>query len=68
LIRAAVEITPGWARKILGLDASYGLRSLEPAMVRSLGKLSDQVVLPSSPPAEACRRLGLPLSSLYGTA
>lgn len=68
LIRAAVEITPAWARKILGLGVSYRLRAFEPALIRSLGKLSDYVVLPSSPPAEACRRLGLPLSCLYGSA
>jgi uncharacterized protein (DUF2236 family) len=68
LIRAAVEITPAWVRKRLGLGPDYGLRLLEPALVRSLGKLSDNVVLPSSPPAEACRRLGLPQSCLYHTA
>ncbi len=68
LIRAAVEITPAWVRKVLGLDASYGLRTFEPGLVRSLGQLSDHIVLPSSPPAEACRRLGLPLSCLQRAA
>jgi uncharacterized protein (DUF2236 family) len=68
LIRAAVEITPGWAREILGLDARYGLRRFEASAVRALGRLSDRVVLPSSPPAEARRRLGLPARSvLRGT-
>jgi uncharacterized protein (DUF2236 family) len=68
LIRAAVEIVPRWARTILGLDASCGLRPLEPTVASTLGKLADRVVLPSSPPAAACRRLGLPLSCLHGTA
>jgi uncharacterized protein (DUF2236 family) len=63
LIRAAVEITPAWAREILGLDARYGLASWEHAIVRGLGRASDRVLLASSPPAEACRRLGL--SSKY---
>jgi uncharacterized protein (DUF2236 family) len=68
LIRAAVEITPASVRKILGLGAPHGLRPFEPGLVRALGVLSDYVVLPSSPPAEACRRLGLPLSCLRRTA
>lgn len=60
LIRAAVEITPAWAREILGLDARYGLKSWEQRVVRGLGKASDRLLLASSPPAEACTRLGLP--------
>ena len=59
LIRAAVEITPGWAREILGLDARHGLRPWEHRIVRGLGKASDRLLLASSPPAEACKRLGL---------
>jgi uncharacterized protein (DUF2236 family) len=60
LIRAAIEITPPWARDLLGLaDARRGLRPYERRIVAALGRLSDRVLLPSSPPAEACRRLGL---------
>ena len=65
LLRAAVEITPRSVREILGLGANYGLRPLEPAFTRTLGRLADYVVLPSSPPAEACRRVGLPVSCLH---
>jgi uncharacterized protein (DUF2236 family) len=68
LIRAAVEITPRFAREILGLDARWGLRRFEPAAIRVLGRLGDRVVLRSSPPAEACRRLGVPLSRLRASA
>ncbi len=64
LIRAAVEITPGWVRDRLGLDASFGLGAIEPSIIRSLGVLADYVVLPGSPPADACKRLGLPQSCL----
>lgn len=60
LIRAAAEITPAWAREILGLDARYGLKPWEHRVVRGLGKASDRLLLASSPPAEACTRLGLP--------
>ena len=66
LIRAAVEITPRWTREILGLDTRYGLRPFEPAVIRALGRLGDRVVLRSSPPAEACRRLGVPVARLRG--
>jgi len=59
LIRAAVEITPGWTRELLGLGARHGLRAHEPRLVAALGRLSDRLLLPSSPPAEACRRLGV---------
>lgn len=59
LIRAAVEITPDWAREILGLEASYGLRAGEERRVAALGRLADRVILPSSPPAQACRRVGV---------
>jgi uncharacterized protein (DUF2236 family) len=64
LIRASVEITPGWVREILGLDARFGLRRFEAPVVRTLGRLSDRVVVPSSPPAQACQRLGVALASL----
>lgn len=68
LIRAAVEITPAFAREILGLDASYGLRSWEKGFVRTLGRISDRVAIPSAPPAQACKRLGIPVSTLYRKA
>ena len=64
LIRAAVEITPGWVREILGLDAREGSRRFERGVIRGLGRLGNQIVLPSSPPADACRRLGVPLAQL----
>jgi uncharacterized protein (DUF2236 family) len=64
LIRASVEITPHWVREILGLDASFGLRRFEAPVVRALGRLSDRFVVPSSPPAQACRRLGVTMESL----
>lgn len=59
-IRAAVDITPGWTRELLGLDdPQRGLRPGERRFVAGLGRLADRVVVPSSPPAQACRRLGL---------
>ena len=66
LIRAAVEITPSWIREILGLDSTYGLRSWEAGFIRVLGRLSDHIVIPSTPPAQACKRLGLSARTLVG--
>jgi uncharacterized protein (DUF2236 family) len=65
LIRAAVEIVPGWARERLGLDARRGLQRLERGMVKSIAGLADRIVLPGSAPAQSCGRLGLPATFLY---
>src|SRR5579883_2172545 len=65
LIRAAVELTPGWVRERLGLDAGFGLRRWQGPVVRLLGALADRVMLPFSPAVQSCRRLGLPAGTLY---
>ena len=64
LVRAGVEITPDWVRDILELGAAWRLRPWERAIVSLVGRMSDHVILPFSPPAQACRRLGLPRSYL----
>jgi uncharacterized protein (DUF2236 family) len=65
LIRAAVDIVPGWARARLGLDARRGMQGLERGLVKSIARLADRVVLPGSAPAQSCTRLGLPATFLY---
>lgn len=65
LIRAAVDLTPGWVRERLGLDDDLGLRPWQRPVVRLLGALADRVVLPFSPAVQSCRRLGLPAGTLY---
>jgi uncharacterized protein (DUF2236 family) len=67
-VRAGVEIVPGWARGILGLDASFGLGPWEHRIVSALGAVADRVPVPSSPALQACRRLGLPFGYLYRRA
>jgi uncharacterized protein (DUF2236 family) len=59
LIRAAVSTLPDWAIERLDLHGQR-LRPWEPALVRLAGRTADRLVLPSSPPVQACRRLGLP--------
>lgn len=65
LVRAAVEMTPGWVRQTLGLTADYGLRRWEAPLVRRMGSLADRIMLPSSPAVQSCLRLGLPADYLY---
>jgi uncharacterized protein (DUF2236 family) len=65
LIRAAVDLTPGWVRERLGLDGRFGLHAWQRPVVRLLGGLADRLVLPFSPAVQSCRRLGLPAGTLY---
>jgi len=65
LVRAAVEITPAPVREILGLGSKFGLRSVERRLVKKLGRRADRLWLRSSPPVQACQRLGLPPDYLY---
>jgi len=59
LLRAAVDTLPDWAIDLLHLR-DRGLRAWEAPVVRLAGATADGLVLPSSPPVQACRRLGLP--------
>jgi uncharacterized protein (DUF2236 family) len=65
LIRAAVDIVPGWVRARLGLDESRSLQRYERGLVKSIAGLADRIVLPGSAPAQSCKRLGLPATFLY---
>ena len=64
-VRAGVEVVPQWARAILGLDDCYALSAWERTVAALLGAAADRVPVPSSPPAQACRRLGLPSTYLF---
>jgi uncharacterized protein (DUF2236 family) len=66
LVRAAVELIPGWIRQCLGLTDFYGLRRTEKWMVRLLGNLSNKIVLSEGPAVQSCLRLGLPVNHHYG--
>ena len=65
IIRGAVEITPAWAREILGLDSHFGLPLGGASALRALGAVSDRACLRTAPPAQACVRLGLAADYLY---
>lgn len=65
LVRAGVELVPGWVRERLGLEARHGLRRWEWPLVRMVARAADLLMLPSSPPVQSCLRLGLPADYLY---
>jgi uncharacterized protein (DUF2236 family) len=65
LVRAAVDIIPPDLRERLGLTARDGLRLRDRYLVRAACALADRLVLPASPAAQACARLGLPARHLY---
>lgn len=68
MVRAAVDITPQWVRKRIGLGSVHGLRTGEDVLLRSVGSIADEIALPSIPPVQACLRLGLPANYLYGNS
>jgi len=65
MVRAAVEMTPRWAREVLGLDQGMGLNPGGAMILRALGGAADKLVLETAPPAQACVRMGLSADYLY---
>lgn len=65
LVNAAVNILPPGIRERLGLDDKWDLRQWQVALIRRCGALLDRIPLRSAPPAQACRRMGLPDDYLY---
>ncbi len=64
IVRAAVSTVPEQLRRHLELDGQ-GLRPGEAALLRLAGRLAERLPLPSSPPVQACLRLGLPDDYLF---
>lgn len=66
LVRGAVSMTPDWARERLGIGQAYGLRRGEHTLLRAMGAAAERFVIEEAPPAQSCKRLGLPANYLYG--
>jgi len=64
LIRAAIDLTPHWLRRIVGLT-NHGLNALEARLLRQIGACADRLVLETNPAVQACRRMRLPANYLY---
>jgi uncharacterized protein (DUF2236 family) len=64
-VRAAVEIVPAWVRSLLGLGPEWLPHAWEKAIVKAAAAVSGRYRLDTSPPAQACIRLGLPPDYLH---
>lgn len=64
VVRAAVDLLPSDMRIRLGLSTWPRLSMPERLFLRTLARAADGAVFPTSPAAQACRRLGLPLDHL----
>jgi uncharacterized protein (DUF2236 family) len=65
LVRAAVELLPAWVRTRLGLGRAHGLQRQEAWLAAMAGAAAERIVMPTSPAAQSCLRLGLPMTYLY---
>lgn len=66
LLKAAVALLPNDLRHKIGLQTpEWALKPWERHMINAAAGASDRIVLPSSPPVQACRRLGLPADYLF---
>ena len=65
ITRGAVSLLPVDVRKTLQLGADYELSGFGAGVLRSLGVVAERVPVAGAPPAEACKRLGLPANFLY---
>ena len=64
LIQAAIDLTPYWLRRIVGLT-DRDLNALESGVVRQIGAFADRFILETNPAVLACRRMGLSANYLY---
>jgi uncharacterized protein (DUF2236 family) len=64
LIRAAIDLTPHWLPRIVGLT-DHGLNAWEAGVVRQIGAFADRLVLENNPAVQACRRMRLSANYLY---
>lgn len=65
LVKAAIEIMPGWVRERLELTGHWNLQRWQRHVVKRSGAMVDRIPLRSGPAVQACRRMGLPDDYLY---
>ncbi|MBC7767726.1 MAG: DUF2236 domain-containing protein [Phycisphaerales bacterium] len=65
IAHASISILPQNVRDILELGPSYDLSPFWASTLRVLGAAAERVPILDAPPAQACRRLGLPGDFLY---
>ncbi|GIZ50415.1 oxygenase MpaB family protein [Noviherbaspirillum aridicola] len=65
MVAAAVELVPPAVAARIGLDGEARLAGWQRRLLQSAARAADRVVLHEAPPAQSCRRLGLPPDYLY---
>lgn len=66
LVRAAVQMTPAWVTRRLGLQQrQWRLSPWQKRVVTLVARTADRLPLKCGPAVQACRRLGLPEDYLY---
>ena len=62
VVRAAVDLVPPPLRERLGLASRF--TAPERLLLRALAQVADRATFPTSPAAQACVRMGLPVDHL----
>ena len=65
LVRAGVALVPQPMRQKLGLGRAWDISPWQHKLIVAMARMSDRLILPSSPPVQACRRLGLDASEVF---
>ena len=67
LVKAGIDLIPMPVRERLDLGPDWTLSSWQKSAIRMAARSSEKLFLPSSPPVQACRRLGLDPRQLYSS-
>jgi uncharacterized protein (DUF2236 family) len=65
LVKAAIDILPGWVRERLDLRERWTPGSWQRRLVTCGGAVADRILVRSGPAVQSCLRLGLPEDYLY---
>lgn len=65
LVRAGVALVPQAMRQKLGIGHAWEISPWQHKLITGLAQMSDRLILPSSPPVQACRRLGLDAKQVF---
>jgi len=65
LVRAGVALVPQPMRQKLGLGRAWDISPWQHKLIVAMARMSDRLILPSSPPVQACLRLGLDASEVF---
>lgn len=65
MVRAGVELLPGWLVERLELGPEWRLKPWEARLLKRLGAAADRIPIPGIPPVQACQRMGLSAAHLY---